>query len=82
MLELQSRDNTRVELQYRLDKNAIDIKKLTRSLKQATDPLDKEMIEVEIEKAYYDRSILEQKVAVCKREIANSQVSWKRCRQI
>ena len=29
------------------------------------------MIEVEIEKAYYDRSIWEQKVAVCKREIAN-----------
>ena len=50
LLELQSRDNTRVELQYRLDKNAIDIKKLNRSLKQATDPLDKEMIEVEIEK--------------------------------
>ena len=24
LLELQSRDNTRVELQYRLDKNAID----------------------------------------------------------
>ena len=49
MLELQSRDNTRVELQYRLDKNAIDIKKLNRQLKLATDPLDKEMIEVEIE---------------------------------
>ena len=71
LLELQSRDNTRVELQYRLDKNAIDIKKLNRQLKLATDPLDKEMIEVEIEKAYYDRSIWEQKVTVCKREIAN-----------
>lgn len=71
LLELQSRDNTRVELQYRLDKNSIDIKKLNRQLKQATDPLDKEMIEVEIEKAYYDRSIWEQKVTICKREIAN-----------
>ena len=71
LLELQSRDNTRVELQYRLDKNSIDIKKLNRQLKLATDPLDKEMIEVEIEKAYYDRSIWEQKVVVCKREIAN-----------
>ena len=71
LLELQSRDNTRVELQYRLDKNSIDIKKLNRQLKLATDPLDKEMIEVEIEKAYYDRSIWEQKVTVCKREIAN-----------
>ena len=71
LLELQSRDNTRVELQYRLDKNAIDIKKLNRQLKLATDPLDKEMIEVEIEKAHYDRTIWEQKVAVCKREIAN-----------
>ena len=71
LLELQSRDNTRVELQYRHDKNSIDIKKLNRQLKQATDPLDKEMIEVEIEKAYYDRSIWEQKVTICKREIAN-----------
>jgi len=71
LLELQSRDNTRVELQYRLDKNAIDIKKLNRQLKLATDPLDKEMIEVEIEKAHYDRTIWEQKVTVCKREIAN-----------
>ena len=71
LLELQSRDNTRVELQYRLDKNAIDIKKLNRQLKLATDPLDKEMVEVEIEKAHYDRTIWEQKVLVCKREIAN-----------
>ena len=60
-----------MELQYRLDKNAIDIKKLNRQLKLATDPLDKEMIEVEIEKAHYDRTIWEQKVTVCKREIAN-----------
>jgi hypothetical protein len=29
------------------------------------------MIEVEIEKAHYDRTIWEQKVTVCKREIAN-----------
>lgn len=71
LLELQSRDNTRVELQYRLDKNAIDLKKLNRQLKLATDPLDKEMVEIEINKALYDRSIWEQKVKVCKREIEN-----------
>ena len=71
LLELQSRDNTRVELEYRLDKNAIDLKKLDRQLKLATDPLDKEMVEIEINKALYDRSIWEQKVKVCKREIEN-----------
>tara|TARA_B100000965_G_scaffold250577_1_gene210711 strand:- start:9402 stop:10229 length:828 start_codon:yes stop_codon:yes gene_type:complete len=71
LLELQSRDNTRVELQYRLDKNAIDLKKLNRQLKLAQDPLDKEAIEIEINKALYDRSIWEQKVVICKREIEN-----------
>lgn len=69
LLELQMRDNSRVELEYRLKKNAVAIKKLERSYEAATDDLDKEEILIEIEKAKYDRSIWEQKYGLVAKEV-------------
>ena len=69
LLELQMRDNTRVELEYRLKKNSIAIRKLERQYEIAEDDLDKEEISIEIEKAKYDRSIWEQKYAIMEKEV-------------
>lgn len=68
-LELQMRDNSRVELEYRLKKNSVQIKQLERSLKLEQDDLEKEMISIELEKAHYDRSIWEQKYRLIKKEV-------------
>lgn len=68
-LELQMRDNSRVELEYRLKKNTVQIKQLERALKLEQDDLEKEMIAIELEKAHYDRSIWEQKYRLIKKEV-------------
>ena len=44
LLELQMRDNTRVELEYRLKKNSIAIRKLERQYEIAEDDLDKDCL--------------------------------------
>jgi hypothetical protein len=69
LLELQMRDNSRVELEYRLKKNAVALKKLEREYQNVTDELDREEVLIEIEKAKYDRTIWEQKYRLIKKEV-------------
>ena len=69
LLELQTRDNTRVEVEYSLKKNDIARKKLERELRDTEDPLDKELLELEIEKSDYDRSLFAEKLKHVHREM-------------
>mgnify|MGYP001202828936 CR=1 FL=1 len=70
LLELQMRDNTRVEVEYSLKKNNIARKKLERELRDTDDPLDRELLELEIEKSDYDRSLFAEKLKHVQREMS------------
>lgn len=69
LLELQVRRQGKVELDYKLNKAIIQRKKLERELTFATDELDIELLQVEIEKTKYDISLYEKKQTTYNREI-------------
>lgn len=70
LLELQVRNHGKVELEYKLKKAIIQRKKLERDFKNATDELDIELIQVELDKTNYDISLYEKKQETYKREIS------------
>jgi len=69
LLELQTRDNTRVEVEYSLKKNEINRRMLVRDLNAEEDEIAKELIQLEIDKSDYDRSLFVEKLKHVHREM-------------
>tara|TARA_B100000902_G_scaffold169672_2_gene164227 strand:- start:1076 stop:1879 length:804 start_codon:yes stop_codon:yes gene_type:complete len=69
LLELQTRDNTRVEVEYSLKKNEINRRMLVRDLEAEKDEIGKELIQLEIDKSDYDRSLFVEKLRHVHREM-------------
>ncbi len=70
LLELQTRDNTRVEVEYSLKKNEINRRMLLRDLEAEQDEISKELIQLEIDKSDYDRSLFAEKLKHVQREMS------------
>ena len=70
LLELQVRRNGRVELEYKLKKAIVQRKKLERNLTHATDELDIELLQIELDKTNFDISLYEKKRDTYEREIS------------
>lgn len=70
LLELQVRRQGKTELEYKLKKAIIQKKKLERDLQHATDELDIELLEVELDKTNFDISVYEKKQETYNREIS------------
>ena len=69
LLELQTRDNTRVEVEYSLKKNEINRRMLLRDLNATEDDLEQELIQLEIDKSDYDRSLFVEKLKTVNKEM-------------
>ncbi len=70
LLELQARRHGKVELEYKLKKAIIQRKKIERDLIHASDELDIELLQVELDKTNFDVSLYEKKRETYDREIS------------